>query len=114
MVEQQEEYEATSIWEVKTSERFQVARAGEPADRDDPIDAEASQQLAAEDKQVAATSTDRGKGTLLTAASKHSAVKSKAAKPWTVLQCIAENIESTQNSAKKMQANRVCSVGTLG
>ena len=72
-----------------------LARAAEPTDRGDPIDADASQQPTAEDKQVAATSTDRGKVTLLTAASKHSAVKSKAAKPLTVLQCIAENVEST-------------------
>ena len=101
-----------------SAERYEATMAasiaGSSTDRSDPIDAEASQQPTAEDKQGAATYTDRGKVTLLTAASKHSAVKSKAAKPWTVLQCIAENIESTQNSAKKMQANRACSVGTLG
>ena len=64
-----------------------------------PIDAEASQQPTAEGKQVA-THTDRGKVTL-TVASKHSAVKSKAAKPWTVLQCIAENIEGTPEVGKE-------------
>ena len=35
------------------------------------------------------------KRTLLTAATKHSAVKSKAAKLLAILQCIAESIEST-------------------
>ena len=80
----------------------------------DPIDAEASQQPTAEDKQVAATSTDRGKVTLLTAASKHSAVKSKAAKPLTVLQCIAENIESTPESGKEDASQQSVLCGHTG
>ena len=52
----------------------------------------------------------RGKGTLLTAATKHSAVKSKAAKPLAVLQCIAESIESTPEHGTE----DACSAGTLG
>ena len=78
------------------------------------IDAEASQQPTAEDKQVAATCTDRGKVTLLTAASKHSAVKSKAAKPLTVLQCIAENIESTLEFGKEDASQQSVLCGHTG
>ena len=70
-----------------------LARAREPTDRGEPRETDASQQRS--EKEKPATSTERGKGTLLTAATKHSAVKSKAAKPWAVLQCIAESIEST-------------------
>ena len=91
-----------------------LARAGEPADRGDPIDAEASQQLTEEEKPVAATSTDRGKGTLLTAATKHSAVKSKAAKPLTVLQCIAENIESIPEPGKEDASQQSVLCGHTG
>ena len=90
-----------------------LARAGEPADRG-VIDAEASQQLTEEEKPIAAASTDRGKGTLLTAASKHSAVKSKAAKPLTVLQCIAENIESTPESGKEDASQQSVLCGHTG
>ena len=88
--------------------------AGSSTDRSDPIDAEASQQPTAEDKQGAATYTDRGKVTLLTAASKHSAVKSKAAKPWTVLQCIAENIESTPEFGKEDASQQSVLCGHTG
>ena len=88
-----------------------LARAAEPTDRSDPREAEAAQPPTAEE-QVAAASTDKGKGTLLAAATKHSAVKSKAAKPLAVLQCIAENVESTPESDKENAGQQ--SVGTLG
>ena len=70
-----------------------LARTGEPSDRGEPSDTDASQQRF--ERERPATSTETGKGTLQTAATKHSAVKSKAAKPLAVLQCIAESIENT-------------------
>ena len=91
-----------------------LARAGEPADRGEPIDTEASQQRTEKEKLATATSTDRGKGTLLTAATKHSAVKSKAAKPLTVLQCIAENIESTPEPGKEDASQQSVLCGHTG
>ena len=70
-----------------------LARTGEPSDRGEPSETDASQQRFEREKP--ATSTETGKGTLQTAATKHSAVKSKAAKPLAVLQRIAESIENT-------------------
>ena len=91
-----------------------LARVGEPADRGDLIDAGVSQQLTEEEKPVAAASTDRGKEILLTAASKHSAVKPKAAKPLTVLQRITENIESTPESGKEDASQQSVLCGHTG
>ena len=51
---------------------------------------------------------------LLTAVSKHSAVKTKAAKPLTVLQCIAENIESTPEPCKEDASQQSVLCGHTG
>ena len=69
-----------------------LARTGEPSDGGERSETDASQQRFEREKP--ATSTETGEGTLQTAA-KHSAVKSKAAKPLAVLQCIAESVENT-------------------
>ena len=70
-----------------------LARTGKPSDRAEPRETDASQQQF--ERERPATSTDTGKGTLQAAATKHSAVKSKAAKPLAVLQCIVESVENT-------------------
>ena len=69
-----------------------LARTGEPSDRAEPRETDASQQQF--ERERPATSTDTGKGTLQAAATKHSAVKSKVAKPLAVLQCIAQSVEN--------------------
>ena len=70
-----------------------LARTGEPSDRGEPRERDTSQQQL--ERERPATSTETSRGTLKAAATKHSAVKSKAVKPLAVLQCIAESIEST-------------------
>ena len=69
------------------------ARTGAPSDRGEPRETDTSQQQL--ERERTATSTETCRGTLKAAATKHSAVKSKAAKPLAVLQCIAESIENT-------------------
>ena len=69
------------------------ARTGAPSDRGEPRLTDTSQQQL--ERERTATSTETCRGTLKAAATKHSAVKSKAVKPLAVLQCIAESIEST-------------------
>ena len=70
-----------------------LARTGEPSDGGEPRETNTSQQQL--ERERPATSMETGRGALKAAATKHSAVKSKAVKPLAVLQCIAESIEST-------------------
>ena len=70
-----------------------LALTGELSDRGEPRETDTSQQQL--ERERPATSMETGRGTLKAAATKHSAVKSKAVKPLAVLQCIAESIEST-------------------
>ena len=70
-----------------------MARTGAPSDRGEPRETDTAQQQL--ERERPATSTETCRGTLKAAATKHSAVKSKAVKPLAVLQCVAESIEST-------------------
>ena len=81
-----------------------LARTGEPSGRGEPSETDASQH----------TSTEMGKGTLQTAATKHSAVKSKAVKPLAVLQCIAESIENTPEHGTEVASQQGMLCGHTG
>ena len=88
-----------------------LARTGAPSEGGEPRELDTSQQQV--ERERPATTTETCRGTPKAAATKHSAVKSKAVKPLAVLQCMALKKIPTHRTRIREERAQACKSALL-